>query len=86
MYWILGSHTGGYEEFCLLGYITLQSVDSLPAFRQNISPLFSGSNNNPSRKQLERGGQQSLWPPVFTLVGLLLDHEDRGEIFLRNVG
>jgi hypothetical protein len=32
---IWGSHSGGYEEFYLLGYDTMQSVETKPTFRRN---------------------------------------------------
>jgi hypothetical protein len=38
---------GGYEEFCLLGYKAVQSVESKPEFRRNIS---SPSKDNPSKE------------------------------------
>jgi hypothetical protein len=44
------SHSDGYEEFCLLGYNGVQSVESHPTFRRNIPPPSSGSKNKPSKK------------------------------------
>jgi hypothetical protein len=37
-----GSHSGGYEQFCLLGYNVV--------FRRNMSPPYSGSMNTPYKK------------------------------------
>jgi hypothetical protein len=31
-----GSHSGGYEEFYLLGYNTMYSVEIQPTFRSNM--------------------------------------------------
>jgi hypothetical protein len=50
-----------YEEFCLL-------AESQPTFRRNISPLFSGSKNNPSKKPLELA-------TFFTLVSCSADFQ-----------
>jgi hypothetical protein len=49
---IWGSHGGGYEEYYLLGYNAVYTVESQPTFRRNISPLSSGL----------------CLPPAFTLV------------------
>jgi hypothetical protein len=38
-----------FEEYHLLGYSTVQSVECQPTFRRNISPLSSGSKNKPSK-------------------------------------
>jgi hypothetical protein len=35
---IWGSHCGGYEEFYLLGYNTMESVESQPIFWRNMLP------------------------------------------------
>jgi hypothetical protein len=37
------------EEYCLLGYNAMQSTESQPTFRRNISPLSLGSKNKPSK-------------------------------------
>jgi hypothetical protein len=42
---IWGSHSGGYEEYHILGYNVVQSVESQPKFRRNISLPSSGSKN-----------------------------------------
>jgi hypothetical protein len=47
---IWGSHSGGYEEYHHLGYNAVQSVDSQPTFRRNISPPSSGPKHKPSKK------------------------------------
>jgi hypothetical protein len=59
---ILGSQSGGYEQYYLLGYNAGYSVVSLPVFRKNISPPSSGSNDKskiPARKHVT-----SFLPPV----------------------
>jgi hypothetical protein len=40
---IWGSHGRVYEEFCLLGYNALYSVEIQPTLRSSISPPSSGS-------------------------------------------
>jgi hypothetical protein len=47
---IWGSHSGGYEEYYLLGYNAVSSVESQLTFRRKISPPSSGSKNKPSKK------------------------------------
>jgi hypothetical protein len=39
------------EEYYLLGYNTMKSVESQATFRRNISPPSSRSKNKPSKKQ-----------------------------------
>jgi hypothetical protein len=43
--WICGSHSGGYEELCLLVSSTVWSVESQQMFRSNMLPSLSGSKN-----------------------------------------
>jgi hypothetical protein len=38
------------EEYYLLGYNAMYSVECQPVFRGNISPPSSGSKNRPSKK------------------------------------
>jgi hypothetical protein len=47
---IWGSHSGGNEEFCLLGQKAVYSVETYPTFRRIMSPPSSGSKNKPSKK------------------------------------
>jgi hypothetical protein len=47
---ISGSHSGGYEEYYILGCNPMQPVESQPTFRRNISPPSSGSTNKLSKK------------------------------------
>jgi hypothetical protein len=42
---IRGSHSGGYEEFCLLGYNVVKSTDSWPTFWKNMLLALSGSKS-----------------------------------------
>jgi hypothetical protein len=53
---IWGSHSGGYEEFCVLKYNAVQSVESQRMFRKNTLPPTSGPK---ARNQLEAGSKQS---------------------------
>jgi hypothetical protein len=73
---IWGSHSGGYEVYYLLGYNTVWSVESPPAFRRNISPPSSGSNKRRLVTCFHTG----------ILLDLFFDLEDGGNMFLRNVG
>jgi hypothetical protein len=69
---ISGSHTGGYEEFCLLVYNSLYSSESKPTFRRNMSAS---------------SGQVLATCFHFEFfLHLFFDPEDEGDIFLRNVG
>jgi hypothetical protein len=38
------------QEFCFLGYSTMQSFESQSTFSRNMSPPFSGSKYKPSKK------------------------------------
>jgi hypothetical protein len=42
------------DEFCLLGYNAIGSVESKSTFRRNMSPPYSRSKNKQTRNQLER--------------------------------
>jgi hypothetical protein len=53
---IWGSHSGSYEEYYLVGYNAVQSIESQLTFRRNMWPLSSRCKNKPSKK------------PAFTLV------------------
>jgi hypothetical protein len=56
---IWGSHSGGYEEFYLPGYVT-ESAESWPTFWRNISPPSSGSKVSQARNQHEAGSKWSF--------------------------
>jgi hypothetical protein len=58
-YRIWGSHSDGHEEYCLLGYNVVQSIESQPTFQMNIWPTSSGSKNKASKLCL---------PLAFTMV------------------
>jgi hypothetical protein len=47
---IWGSHSGGYEEYRLLGYNAVWSKERQPTFRRNISPPSSGSKDKTCKK------------------------------------
>jgi hypothetical protein len=68
---IWGSHNGGYEHFCLMGDNAVQSVESQPTFRRNMSPPSSSS---------------FCLLHVGFLHGLFFSHEDGSDMFLWNVG
>jgi hypothetical protein len=76
-----------FEEVYLLGYNTVQSVESKPTFRRNMSPPSSGSKNKPGAKQGSGSSGYSchLLQAGFFL-GLFVNPEDGGDMFLRNVG
>jgi hypothetical protein len=50
LYRTWGSEGCGYEDFCVLGYIAVQSVESQLTLRRNMSPIYSGSNSKTSKK------------------------------------
>jgi hypothetical protein len=60
---IWGSHSGDYEEYCLLGYNYMLSVESQPKFQSNILLPSSESINKLSMKPA-----WSCLPPAFVLV------------------
>jgi hypothetical protein len=74
---ILGSHSSGYEVFCLLGYTIVQFVESQPTFRKNILSQSS------CLKSKSRFAFYALHADFF--LGLLFNPEDRGDMVLRNV-
>jgi hypothetical protein len=81
-YSIWSSHSSGYKGFYLLGYNAMYSTETQPTFRRNMSPQSSGSKNKPRKtsewkQAASRGG---------ILVGVSLDPEHGGDMFLRNVG
>jgi hypothetical protein len=47
---IWGSHNGGYEEYYLLGYNAMYSVESQPMFRRDMSPPSWGPKYKQSKK------------------------------------
>jgi hypothetical protein len=67
LYW--GSHCGGYEEFCLLGYNAVWPSVSRPTIRGNMSPPSSGLNNKPSNKS-----GSTLLAACFMLVSCLANY------------
>jgi hypothetical protein len=82
----MGSHSGGYEESCLLGYNAMYCVERQPTFRLKILPPSSGSEKKPNKKP--------VWKHVALLTAcfhagfffcLFSDPEDRGIMFHRNV-
>jgi hypothetical protein len=70
-----------HEEFYLLGYNAVWSVEIQSTFHTNMLPLFSGSKNKPSMKA---GGKQSSHASVSR--GLFFEPEYGGDMFLQNVG
>jgi hypothetical protein len=66
------------DEFYILRYNAVQSVENHLKFRRNISPLSSGSKCNPSKKPAEADRKPNLClPHAFTLVPYF-DPEDGG--------
>jgi hypothetical protein len=61
---IWGSHSGGYEKYHLLGCNSAYCVEIQPTFRRNISPLYSWSKNEPSKKS-ERKPSARLFSRIF---------------------
>jgi hypothetical protein len=54
-----------FEEFCLLGYNPVYSVESQPTFRRNMSPPSSGSKYKPSKKQREIMCQVDIYTALY---------------------
>jgi hypothetical protein len=44
----VGARGGNYEDFYILGYNAVWSVQCRPTFRKNMSPSSSGSKDKPS--------------------------------------
>jgi hypothetical protein len=61
-------------------------------FGQNILPLSSESNSKPFKKPAKPGGKLRsaqlglLFASAGFLIGLLIDPEDEGNMFLQNIG
>jgi hypothetical protein len=69
-YHISSFHSGGYEEFYLLGYNTMWSVESQPTLWRNMGPPTC----------------RVWWLlHVRFLLGLLFNPEDGGDMFLQNI-
>jgi hypothetical protein len=68
------------QEFYILRYKTVYSVESQPTFRRNISPPSSGSKQETSGKAL-----LVTWFRDASLLCLFFDAENGGNMFLRNV-
>jgi hypothetical protein len=73
-----------FWEFYLLGYKTVQSEESQPTFRKNMSLLSSNSKSKPSKTPA--WGSACCLLHAVILLCLLLDPEDGNEMFLRNIG
>jgi hypothetical protein len=76
---IWGSQRRGLEELCLQGYDAAYSIENQLTPRRSRSPPSSGSKNKQETSRpccLLRAG---------FLLGLFLDPEDEGDMFLRNV-
>jgi hypothetical protein len=80
---ILGSHSGNYEEFSLLGYNAVLSVEIQRMFRKNISPPSSGRRISRVRNH---AALLAICFHTGFLPGLFFDPEYVGDMFLRNVG
>jgi hypothetical protein len=81
---IWGSHSGGYEEFCLLGYVL--SVESQLTFRRNISPpSWSGHLLHAGFFAKSSSLKMVYLFPIGLLPVLFFDPDNGGGIFLRNI-
>jgi hypothetical protein len=79
---IWGSYSGSCEEFCLLGYKAIWSVESQPTFQRTMSFPSSGSMNNLSKNPgWKAGGNQSNRLDVKVKVTLRLKV---GQFWCRN--
>jgi hypothetical protein len=48
--WIWGFHSGGCDEFCLLGYNAMYSGEGQPTCRRYVSPSYSGWKSDQVRQ------------------------------------
>jgi hypothetical protein len=64
---ILDSHTGGHEEFCLLGCVVVYDGECEATYRSNISPPSSVLRNKTSKNEHE--GDSMLLANNFMLFG-----------------
>jgi hypothetical protein len=69
---------------CILGYNAVQSVESQPMFRRNMSPPSLRLKSEVSKKPEGRSTCYLLH--IGFLLGLFFDPEDGGDMFPRNVG
>jgi hypothetical protein len=89
---IWGSDSGGYDEFYLLGYNAVYSIESQPTFRKNMSPPSSGSKNKQSKKLVwkyvasRNSAPLDTWFHTGVLFGLCFNSEYEDDVFFRNVG
>jgi hypothetical protein len=65
------------KEYHLLAYNAVNSAECQPTIRRNVLPPSSGS-----KKSVKAGGMKRS---AGFLLGLFLDPEDGGNMFLRNV-
>jgi hypothetical protein len=70
------------EEFYLLGYNGMYSVETQPTFRRNMWPLSSGSQKKPNKKAT---CSACYLLHVGFVLGLFFYPEDWSDMFLRNV-
>jgi hypothetical protein len=72
---ILDSHSYVYEEFYLLGYNTLQSVESQPTFRRKIVTPSSRLKSKPNKKLARSRQQSKLWMKATCYFETLVDFQ-----------
>jgi hypothetical protein len=82
-----GSQSSRYEEFWVLGYNVIKSIESGPMFRKTCFLHFQGKRISRVRKQHETA-LCILLATCFNagfLFCLFFDSEDGGYLFLRNI-
>jgi hypothetical protein len=72
MFHLRTSYSRDYQNFCLLGYNTVESSEGEPPFMRNISTAYPGAKSKLNRKGAEAGDKK---------FGLIFDSEYRDSIF-----
>jgi hypothetical protein len=85
---IRGSHSGGYEDFYLLGYIVVRSID---VTEEHVTSNFRVEEQTEQQTGMKAGGklQVAPLPTCFhagSLLHLFFEPEDGSDMFFRKIG